>query len=935
MRRSLRKERVGKNLSNATNIQQIVEEIKQQCGCKCGPDALPDSYGNCCGTVGSLYHFLREIMKKVKCGDVLSLLNKVVQLVDQQRLHFRAVVDLAELLCRYSPAECGAVLENLRGSGKTGLMLVYEPLLAEICAHWDITKSVLLEAFGSVVDGEDTFLPFLAQFLDTDLNWEETLRMLNYYRDSREAHDKYERCDSSGKYKWSFLIVQRALHTALPLDIVPREYFMGRYERRPAYRVDDRLRPSPEGWVPYDLDGLRRPVIIALAPRGLVPVIVPFDYYYDLEEMQDDTQDNVERTSSETDQDGHRPSNLEQDTGRNSPRIHENEQGLPNHEDAVRDIVNTSPENEQHGNTHPNLEDLDLGTTHSTGIEASSIDQLSLQAEAVDKSLAKSLSTHPATEHSDPLVVHEVTSLNIVKDQTLVNNIVEIGAFQEPIKIEDDITEDVKPAVKKARLLDDLKYFKSSAGRPKLEDGLNRLAYDLQYFESPASLTLRETIKSCQKVCKKVFEAKDYGIPWAILAQVLKMNVTMGPGCIRPEHLMLKSSDWKRMRRKIETARLECDRAIPERDENPRLCWELISEFVQIGNVPFNVRKTTEKAMEEQAIRNDRAIGADSNNKGDPEKTQVNGNPPSDPDDDGSSDDGDPDGDDSEKEQHDDEQSTTPASSSMVHDRVSAMAYVPGVTGSPTVDPDVNAQILEAPEMLHKPLGRNPTPLERRLPATQIWSSRTAGMLWNPNNARAMEDFAPSRGLPRYPVLPPRNQVGMQKCPSSDHEEHDAVEEDDSDDLDNAAATERRRIRRDTEFSYRPGTTGSPSIDPEIDARISTPERMSPKPAGRAPTPKLTTLPRQHTSTREPVKNVIVQGANTKASRRPGRAFVPFPRDQLVNRRTTGHGTELKAPLKRKGPSKQHLHDKGQPKKFRSIRGSTDPLGRGHSTVAQ
>lgn len=136
-------------------------------------------------------------------------------------------------------------------------------------------------------------------------------------------------------------------------------------------------------------------------------------------------------------------------------------------------------------------------------------------------------------------------------------------------------------------------------------------------------------------------------------------------------------------------------------------------------------------------------------------------------------------------------------------------------------------------------------------------------------------------------------------------------------------------------------------MDPEINARINTPERMSPKPAGRAPTPKLITLPQKHASTRIPKKNSTTQGANTKVFRKPKRAIVPPPRDQTQGKRARGYtdqldnsgttdvGTEFKVPPKRKRPSDQHARDQGRQKKLRSIRGSTDPLGRGHSTVGQ
>ena len=188
------------------------------------------------------------------------------------------------------------------------------------------------------------------------------------------------------------------------------------------------------------------------------------------------------------------------------------------------------------------------------------------------------LDTSAANERSDPDMMHVGTSSDVTDECILVSDIAEIGGARRPIKIEDDVDEEVKPAVVKARLLDDLKHLTCSARRPKLDDGLNRLTYDMEYFGSPAGLKLRTAIVSCQKECHEPLFSRG-GFPlkeaWIVLIEVIEVllvRVQRGPGCIRPDHFGLGLSEWPKMHGKIEEARLTCDRAILERDEETRPC---------------------------------------------------------------------------------------------------------------------------------------------------------------------------------------------------------------------------------------------------------------------------------------------------------------------------------------------------------------------------
>lgn len=80
---------------------------------------------------------------------------------------------------------------------------------------------------------------------------------------------------------------------------------------------------------------------------------------------------------------------------------------------------------------------------------------------------------------------------------------------------------------------------------------------------------------------------------------------------------------------------------------------------------------------------------------------------------------------------------------------------MPEATFSPSIDREISARIPEADDMAHKPVRRNTTPPVRRVPPSQIWSSKTAGMLWIPSTTQAKEHLTPIPKLERYLVPPP------------------------------------------------------------------------------------------------------------------------------------------------------------------------------------
>jgi len=243
--------------------------------------------------------------------------------------------------------------------------------------------------------------------------------MLTFYRDKRPS-------SVSGPYVWNLRVIECALHTALPHDVVPRTFNMLDYTRKCAYK-HDKIRPAPEGWVPYDLDGFPRPVKIA--PRSARPTRVRFDY------KPPELENDVERINSENDQDGQRPLHVEQDIERTSPGIDENEQGLPDLKRWLQNVENIPCESDQHGNRLANLEDLhnsDSGDLTPLGGELSNIDG-QLQQDESDVHGRRTEIAHrasrasTATEQSCLDRVHRDTTSSIASDYILVNTIVEIG----------------------------------------------------------------------------------------------------------------------------------------------------------------------------------------------------------------------------------------------------------------------------------------------------------------------------------------------------------------------------------------------------------------------------------------------------------------------------------------------------------------------------
>lgn len=133
-----------------------MEEIHRQKGWEWFPDLAsqePDPEPK--GRVGQLkgrrmYCCEEELVLHIRLAykmeffKVMSLLDQVLQLEGQEETCYRPLWDLTALLARYSSEECSAVLENARGSGKSISILVNEPILEEICAHWAIPRLVLI-----------------------------------------------------------------------------------------------------------------------------------------------------------------------------------------------------------------------------------------------------------------------------------------------------------------------------------------------------------------------------------------------------------------------------------------------------------------------------------------------------------------------------------------------------------------------------------------------------------------------------------------------------------------------------------------------------------------------------------------------------------------------------------------------------------------------
>jgi len=563
-------------------MHQTVKNIQRQSGWECFPNVfsdIPERWPKGRRMYSDIIDLDLYLAFAYKMGyaQTISLLDQVVQMEGQQEICYPMLKNLSALLARYSVEECSAVLGNARGSGKNTSMLVSEPVLEEICAHWASSRPDLIRAFGPVIDTDLEFLSDIASFLDSGLTWEEARRMLTFYHDQC-PHPIF------GSYVWDFRVTRCALHTALPHDVVPRKLNMLRYTRERAYR-HDKIRPAPDGWVPYDLDGFPRPVKIA--PRSASPIRVRFDY------KPPEPENDVERTGHKINQCEHRRPDVErlqQNIERTSLQFDQSGSRLEDPEETRRAVASLSSEIDQYGDTRPNMgEPCELGSSNRSllGIHSSNVCLPILpQVVTGDGGLKPNIvnsgpllcaeaagdsSTQIKTDQSNNDVVQAV-SANMVDQFIHVNDLDVVVQNEKVIKIEDGL----------------------DAGL-SFEDKMERLVRDSEYFHSPAGMYVRNTIQEYQGACDRVFPFRDCETRRAWVTLVEVVNVALRHSNIHPGLFRLSSrSD---MHDRIDQDRDMCEENISPIDLATREAWDHILDFVRIATRNYKTRKTIETKM--------------------------------------------------------------------------------------------------------------------------------------------------------------------------------------------------------------------------------------------------------------------------------------------------------------------------------------------------
>ena len=245
---------------------ELIRLIRQQSGWKGFPDAIDahtevprDAQNRMMRpTEASLVEYY-SLAKKVDFTSAMSLIKQMALLERREIVSNYMITNLNSMLRRYSQEECKEVLRNGRTCRKSITMLVNDAILEDLCVHWEVSPEQLISAFGENFFTDHAFLSNIARFMDSDLTLTETLRLLTFYQDLR-GDKLFARALKTGNDHWRSNVVELALHTTYPLDFEPRKIHGFHHD---SAHQRDTIRPAPAGWVPYDVDGFPRPVVLA------------------------------------------------------------------------------------------------------------------------------------------------------------------------------------------------------------------------------------------------------------------------------------------------------------------------------------------------------------------------------------------------------------------------------------------------------------------------------------------------------------------------------------------------------------------------------------------------------------------------------------------------------------------------------------------------